>query len=87
MLTAMGNFSIQYNFQSISVALIMMSAFECTSDDGNCKDGKQAGWVASTASAAVFAGAIVGQLTVVAFVFYINLFETFMFRWVTREMW
>lgn len=61
---AMGNFSIQYNFQSISVALIMMSAFECTSDDGNCKDGKQAGWVASTASAAVFAGAIVGQLTV-----------------------
>lgn len=61
----MGNFSIQYNFQSISVALIMMSAFECTSDDGNCKDGKQAGWVASTASAAVFAGAIVGQLTVV----------------------
>jgi len=62
-ITAMGNFSVQYNFQSISVALIMMSAFECTADDGDCKDGKQASWVASTASAAVFAGAIVGQLS------------------------
>jgi PHS family inorganic phosphate transporter-like MFS transporter len=62
-ITGMANFSTQYNFQCIGVALVMMSASECTSDDDNCRNGKQAEWVQSMASAAVFLGAICGQLT------------------------
>jgi PHS family inorganic phosphate transporter-like MFS transporter len=62
-ITAMANFSTQYNFQCISVALLVMSASQCTSDDANCEDGKQAEWVQSTATAAVFLGAMCGQLT------------------------
>jgi hypothetical protein len=41
-----------------------MSASQCTIDDDGCKAGEQAEWVFSTASASVFVGAIVGQLTV-----------------------
>ena len=41
-----------------------MSASQCTVDDDACKGGEQAEWVFSTASASVFAGAIMGQLTV-----------------------
>lgn len=63
-ITAIGNFSIQYNFQAISVALIVMSVEQCTLTEEKCKDGKQAGWVMGTATATVFAGAILGQLTV-----------------------
>ena len=63
-ITAVGNFSIQYNFQAISVALIVMSAEQCTLTEEMCRDGKQAGWVMGTATATVFAGAILGQLTV-----------------------
>jgi hypothetical protein len=59
-----GNFSVQYNFTSISVALIIMSASLCTLDDDSCRDGTQAVWVHSTATATVFTGAILGQLTV-----------------------
>lgn len=62
--TACSNFSVQYNFQSVSIALIIMSASQCTIDDDGCKAGEQAEWVFSTASASVFVGAIVGQLTV-----------------------
>jgi PHS family inorganic phosphate transporter-like MFS transporter len=54
---------VQYNFQSISIALITMSATVCTLDDDKCKDGDQATWVKSTASAVVFAGAVCGQLS------------------------
>jgi hypothetical protein len=62
---AIGNFSIQYNFQSISIALLVMAASECTlDDDKGCKDGKQADWVLTSASSTVFVGAIAGQLTV-----------------------
>lgn len=39
-----------------------MSATVCTLDDEECKEGHQADWVKSTASSAVFAGAICGQL-------------------------
>ncbi len=41
-----------------------MSASQCTLNDDACKSGDQADWVFSTASASVFVGAIVGQLTV-----------------------
>ena len=63
-ITACGNFSVQYNFQSISIALLIMSAAQCTSNDDECREGEQASWVLSTASASVFVGAIMGQLTV-----------------------
>ena len=63
-ITAVGNFSIQYNFQAISVALITMSVEQCTLTEDKCMSGKQAGWVMGTATATVFAGAILGQLTV-----------------------
>lgn len=62
-ITAVANFSTQYNFQCISVVLLIMSSSQCTSNDEDCKEGDQAVWVQSTASAAVFLGAIVGQLT------------------------
>jgi hypothetical protein len=61
---AVGNFSVQYNFQAISIALLVMAASVCTTDDGDCKEGTQAEWVSSTATATVFVGAITGQLTV-----------------------
>lgn len=60
---AIGNFSVQYNFQSISAALLIMSSSVCTSNDEDCKDGEQAEWVHSTTSAVVFVGAIIGQLS------------------------
>lgn len=66
-ITGIGNFSIQYNFQAISVALITMSVEQCTLTKDKCMDGKQAGWVLGTATATVFAGAILGQLTVSVF--------------------
>ena len=62
-ITSVGNFSIQYNFQAISVALLVMSASLCTSNDDDCKQGTQAAWVKGTASAVVFVGAGVGQLS------------------------
>jgi hypothetical protein len=61
---ALGNFSVQYNFQAISIALIVMASSVCTSTDDECREGEQESWVASTATATVFVGAITGQLTV-----------------------
>jgi len=61
--TAVGNFSVQYNFQAISIALIVMAASVCTYTDDECKEGEQKPWVTSTATATVFIGAITGQLT------------------------
>jgi hypothetical protein len=63
-ITSIGNFSIQYNFQAISVCLIIMSVEQCTSTVEMCREGKQAHWVMGTAAATVFVGAILGQLTV-----------------------
>lgn len=60
----MGNFSIQYNFQAIAVSLMVMSVKQCTSTEAECMEGKQAHWVAGAATATVFAGAMLGQLTV-----------------------
>eukprot|EP00401_Gymnodinium_catenatum_P070679 CAMPEP_0117611742 /NCGR_PEP_ID=MMETSP0784-20121206/82564_1 /TAXON_ID=39447 /ORGANISM="" /LENGTH=153 /DNA_ID=CAMNT_0005415223 /DNA_START=40 /DNA_END=497 /DNA_ORIENTATION=+ len=59
----MGNFSVQYNFQSIAIALLVMSSSVCTTNDEECKEGMQSGWVSSTATATVFIGAITGQLS------------------------
>ena len=67
-ITAMSNISVQYNFQAISIALIVMSQEECTSSPDDCKNGDQASWVQSTATATVFAGCIAGQLTVLCLV-------------------
>lgn len=63
MITALGNFSVQYNFQAISIALLIMSKEVCTSTEAECSVGTQSSWVAGTASATVFAGAFFGQLT------------------------
>ena len=62
-ITGVGNFSIQYNFESISIALLMMSVVECTGSDQDCRQGHQQPWVAGTANGVAFAGAIAGQLT------------------------
>lgn len=61
-MTAVGNFSVQYNFQSISIALLIMSQNVCTANDDACMEGTQAKWVSSVATSTVFAGAIAGQL-------------------------
>jgi PHS family inorganic phosphate transporter-like MFS transporter len=64
LITATGNFNVQYNFGAIAIALIVMSSVECTSATAeDCRQGHQASWVNGTASATVFAGAIFGQLT------------------------
>ena len=61
-ITSLSNFSVQYNFQAIAIALIIMSAEECTSTVADCNKGDQASWVSASSSAVVFAGAITGQL-------------------------
>ena len=61
--TSLSNFSVQYNFQSIAIALLIMSRSVCTASETECRHGEQDDWVESTASAMVFAGAIFGQLT------------------------
>lgn len=64
LITKVGNFGVQMNYQAISVALIVMSVDVCTKDaTDECKEGEQAPWVHSSATAVVFAGSIVGQLT------------------------
>ena len=40
-----------------------MTASVCSTSEDKCKQGEQAAWVGGTANAAVFVGAIVGQLT------------------------
>ena len=62
--TAVSNFSVQYNFNSISIALIIMSESQCTSTSSSCKEGDQSSWVTGTVTAMVFLGAITGQLAV-----------------------
>lgn len=59
---AISNFSVQYNFQAISVVLTVMSTTVCTSSESDCKNGDQSAWVHGTATAGVFIGAIIGQL-------------------------
>jgi len=61
---AVSNFSVQYNFNSISIALIIMSESQCTSTLSSCKEGEQSSWVTGTVTAMVFLGAITGQLAV-----------------------
>ena len=64
LITAIGNYNVQYNFQAISIALIVMSKVECTQTNPlDCQQGHQESWVSGTAGATVFAGAIFGQLT------------------------
>lgn len=62
LITGIGNFSIQMNYQSISTALMVMSVVVCTSSLEDCKGGIQAPWVDSSNAATVFAGSILGQL-------------------------
>jgi PHS family inorganic phosphate transporter-like MFS transporter len=61
--TGLSNYSVQYNFQAISIALLVMSDTVCTSTPANCSNGVQAAWVGPTAAGTVFAGAVAGQLT------------------------
>ena len=63
LITAISNYSVQLNFQAISVALIIMSEEVCTASNEDCRHGKQASWISGAASGTVFAGAIIGQLT------------------------
>lgn len=62
LITKVGNFGVQYNYQAISIALIIMSKDVCTGKLEDCKNGDQDPWVHSSATAVVFAGSIVGQL-------------------------
>jgi PHS family inorganic phosphate transporter-like MFS transporter len=62
-ITAIGNYSIQYNFQAIAIALIIMNSIECSSTETECEEGMQAVWVASAVTGSVFIGAITGQIT------------------------
>ena len=62
-ITAAANFSAGYNFQSIAIALVIMSSDVCTSSASQCQLGIQAAWVYGTATAISFVGAITGQLT------------------------
>lgn len=63
LITKIGNFGVQYNYQAISIALIVMSKDVCTGNYEDCKNGDQDSWVHSSATAVVFAGSIFGQLT------------------------
>ena len=58
-----GNFAIQYNFQSLSVAMLILDSTVCTSDDDNCRNGHQALWVAPLVKGIIFLGCMIGQLT------------------------
>eukprot|EP01036_Dinobryon_divergens_P029808 gene29808-38960_t len=60
---ACANFGTQYNFNSIAVALLIMSLNECTLNDDGCREGEQASWVRSVSSAVIFIGAIIGQVS------------------------
>lgn len=62
-ITASANFATNYNFQSIAIVLLIMSTEECTSNDENCKLGDQQPWVESSTSAAIFLGAVCGQIS------------------------
>lgn len=62
-ITAMSNFSVQYNFQSIAIALLVMSVSVCSSTPANCLIGIQSSWVYGTSTAISFIGAITGQLS------------------------
>ena len=62
-ITALSNFSVQYNFQAIAVALMVMSASVCTNNDDECKENEQASWVSGAATSTVFIGCIAGQLS------------------------
>lgn len=55
--------SAQYSFGSMAIAIVVMSTTYCTSTTELCLRGVQAPWVAGTANAAVFMGAVVGQLS------------------------
>jgi MFS transporter, PHS family, inorganic phosphate transporter len=61
--TAFANFTCQYNFQSIAVCLMIMSASVCTDTDDNCRGGQQAAWVSGSSQAIIFIGAVIGQLS------------------------
>lgn len=55
LITAIGNFSVQYNFQAIGIALYVMSLKECTLDDDvQCAGGSQESWVGGTSRAGDF---------------------------------
>jgi len=60
---ASANFGVQYNFGSISIALIVMSSSVCTNSTLLCQEGIQQPWVLGTSSAVIFVGAIAGQLS------------------------
>jgi PHS family inorganic phosphate transporter-like MFS transporter len=50
-----------YNFNSISMALLIMSESECTLETG-CADGSQQVWVNGGTTSVIFIGAVIGQL-------------------------
>ena len=67
--TALSNFVIQYNYGSMSCALLIMSASVCTYNDdiklySKCElVGEQKEWVEPAANSVVYLGSIIGQLT------------------------
>lgn len=78
---------MQYNFQAISIALIVMSSSVCTSDADSCADGEQSAWVSSTATATVFMGAIAGQLSVRNALQFVRFLYWFLILRMVRNRW
>jgi PHS family inorganic phosphate transporter-like MFS transporter len=67
--TALSNFVVQYNYGSMSCALLIMASSVCTFDDdtkiySDCDmKGEQREWVEPTSNSIVYLGSILGQLT------------------------
>ena len=67
--TALSNFVVQYNYGSMSCALLIMASSVCTYDDditmySDCDmKGQQREWVEPTSNSIVYLGSILGQLT------------------------
>jgi PHS family inorganic phosphate transporter-like MFS transporter len=62
-ITRISNFSVQYNYQALSVSLLVMTVEVCTTSTSKCKLGRQETWINSAATATVFVGSITGELT------------------------
>ena len=63
LITGFSNYAIQYNYQSASIALIVMSGSVCTTTESLCHEEEQAPWVSGSTTAMVLLGSMVGQLT------------------------
>ena len=68
LITSASNFSVQYNFQAIAVALLVMIETVYTSNDEECKDGNQAEWVQGTSDTIVLISFLIGFILSLVFI-------------------